>query len=241
MSSILSAAGHSYSTSTQVRISQKGIGTLAVKSLSITGAQEPVELAAYENNLSVSNVNDEFQLSWSNNRESNGYQFEIQYSTDSMALANDVYNILTIVNGQGENASGWTYDYLLENLDENQVYFFRVKTIDDQLQSYYTNIVKITLPLSTGNGPFIGIEKLELKVQSLVTSDLNYILDVPTRLKIGVRLLNSVGAVIHQESNTYEEGSHSLMIPTSSMNQKGMYFMEVSSAAEQISKKVIIR
>jgi len=237
ISELLSNSNQAYSTSTQIRFTQNGVGVFAMKNLILSADKEAVATTPYVSELNIVETNGDQQLVWSNNIEHTGYQFEIQYATDSIALINEQFDILATVLGNGNSASGWSYEQLIENLDPATQYFFRVKTTNNNQEIYYSNIIKlITPPL-----PQTPVEDFDVHVQSLVQDDLHFSLMLPTRLKVGVTLVNSSGAMIYTTTDTYDGGTHDIIIPESAIPQNGMYFMEVSTAADKISKKVVVQ
>ncbi len=209
----------------------------SMKNLTITGEQEAVETTPYASQLDAIEDNGTQQLIWSNNIESEGYQFEIQYATDSAALISGEFEILSSVTGNGINETGWTYEQLIESLDPATEYFFRVESTNNNQEKYYTNIVKLTTP----SIPVVMAEKFDVTLQNLVDTDINYSLALPTRLRVGVRLLSSSGALVYQSNETYDGGMHNVVIPESVIPNNGMYFMEVSTAAESISRKIVVQ
>lgn len=240
ISEILSQAGQSYSTSTQVRLSQNGEGTFVMKNLQITGPQEAVAMVDYENQLEINNVDGQYEMSWFNNLEGSSYQYEIQYANDSVSLVNDIYQIWSTVNGKGENAQGWTYESLLEDLQPGQVYFIRVQTTKENQETHYTNIVRIET--EPGEIDMPTAEKFNFILQNLVAADdIHYRLQLPSRFQVTSRLLSSSGAVVYQETGTYDGGTSSLNVPRSAITQSGIYFLELSTAAERLTKRVVVQ
>jgi len=89
--------------------------------------------------------------------------------------------------------------------------------------------------------PIVLADQFDVTLQNLVHSDINYSLALPTRLRVGVRLMNSSGALVYQSNETYDGGYHDLAIPESAIPSNGMYFMEVTTAEEKISRRIIVQ
>lgn len=237
ISEILAQSGQLYSSSTQVRISQEGAGIIAMKNLQLTGEQEAVAVIAYKSELQINSQTDGFEMIWFNNIEEDGYTYEVQYATDSVSLMNGIYDVLLALDGKGANAEGWTYQNVLDELESGQVYYFRVQTTKNNQEVYFTNVVRI----ETEPVVIIGSDKLDVTLQNLVSSDINYTILLPSRLRVTTRLVSASGSVVYQQTRTYDGGAQEATIPSSIISQNGLFFLEVNTAAEQITKKVVVQ
>ena len=176
----------------------------------------PVELTSFTGAFVGNNV----QLNWSTATELNNRGFEIQRSIDGSAFAN-----IAFVEGFGTTTEQKQYSYLDRNLTAGVDHAYRLKQIDFDGASDYSQVVNVgsTLPVEFA---------LEQNYPNPFNPTTNIIYSVPVKSNVTLDVYNLIGQkVVTLFEGEVEAGKHSSQFNASSMSS-GIYLFKLTAVGE---------
>lgn len=179
----------------------------------------PIELISFEATAQKQTI----LLDWKTGNVLNFSHFELERSTDAKNF--DFVDKIT-----GTNEANMTYNYLDNDVKANQIYYYRLKMVDNNGVQAYSIVKsaiiqdKVIFDITVQPNPF--------QEYSRVIFETEY----NTTLQLSIR--NAAGQVVKTASYQTQSGRNEFSLPTQSLD-KGLYFCEWRSPqGTQITKIV---
>ena len=188
------------------------------------GAPLPVILSSF----SVKKESANAVLRWSTEQEINSGRFEIERSLDGLTFMQ-----MGAVNAAGNSSLPKYYSYpdALSNINSKIVYY-RLRTVDLDGRAVYSKIVALrmdgTIVLSSINvypNPFTNNIKMQIQSNKEEVSN--------------IRLINMNGMQVAKRSVTLQPGDNIVILKDLESIPAGVYLMEIRTADEIITQKII--
>ncbi|MEO1050283.1 MAG: T9SS type A sorting domain-containing protein [Bacteroidota bacterium] len=187
----------------------------------------PVELISFTGNWRNGNVD----LTWETASEVNNDRFEIEYSTDAKSFAK-----VGEVKGNGDSEVRLTYNFT-HRTPQSGVNFYRLKQIDFDGTSSFSNVVRVEAPLSDEAleatvfpNPWQGGNELRVRLTSFSTDH-----------SVSVSIVSMRGEVLINVVEVSVDGSGIISFSTDQLLlEQGVYLVQVEQAGERVMKRLIV-
>lgn len=183
----------------------------------------PVKLGAFD----VVKAGNNALLNWTTLTESNSDHFEIERSIDGIN-----FSVVGTVAAAGNSTNARSYQFLDPINTTSKIIYYRLRTVDVDAKASMSKIVALRLSgalvsnFRTYPNPFTS----DLKVQ--ITSE--------KEADVTVRFSNALGQPVANRKLTLQPGENILVFTTELAGlQKGIYIMEVISAEDKQTQKII--
>ncbi|MBS1574180.1 MAG: PQQ-dependent sugar dehydrogenase [Bacteroidetes bacterium] len=177
------------------------ITILPVTLLSFTGD--------FENNAAL--------LRWTTEKEVNTSQFVIERGTNGR----DFVSIGTVA-AKGNSSSSINYTYSDNDImkQSSSIVYYRLKMMDKDNAFKYSDVVKITLPFTSGRVNLFP---------NPATEEVNVAVDAPFDGKAQWKLMDNTGRIILQSKESLKKGNNNFAISISKLST-GIYYFVISGA-----------
>lgn len=180
----------------------------------------PIELISFEGNAANCNAN----LKWKTNNEQHRKQYDVEYSTDGIN-----FSAVTSVNSNKSNTESlYQYSYALGS---NTNYFFRLKVINDDGSSFYSEVISLTKQCT-------GSFSLNISPNP-VSENLYVTIMQPLAGNTTIRIINAAGALVYKEIKNLHAGENKFPLSLTKKLSKGIYILKAENEHVVIVKKFV--
>ena len=187
----------------------------------------PVELI----DINATGVIDHIDVTWTIGSESNVSHYELERSEDGVN-----FDYITSINGVGTTSLTQYYDYSDFDVRYFQDFYYRVKSVDMDGDYDYTPIVVANI--KNANGGFSeGVVSIYPNPSS---EDFNISIYSDEERDLSMKVYNSLGQVIQEQTSSIKEGNTVMSIASSEWSS-GVYHIALQDlvSGETINKKFI--
>ena len=187
----------------------------------------PVELI----DINATGVIDHIDVAWTIGSESNVSHYELERSEDGVN-----FDYITSINGVGTTSLTQYYDYSDFDVRYFQDFYYRVKSVDMDGDYDYTPIVVANI--KNANGGFSeGVVSIYPNPSS---EDFNISIYSDQERDLSMKVYNSLGQVIQEQTSSIKEGNTVMSIASSEWSS-GVYHIALQDlvSGEIINKKFI--
>ena len=184
----------------------------------------PVELALFTGGLTDNNI----QLRWQTETEVNNYGFEVHKAINESEWRN-----IGFVEGNGNSNSQKHYSFIDKNINQSGIYHYRLKQIDNDGTSEYSNIVNVEVSVpekfylsQNYPNPFNPSTKIDFTV--------------PEKQMVSIRVYNTLGELVTELVNEIKETGDYTVIFDGSNLESDVYFYRFESPNFAQSNKMIL-
>lgn len=168
------------------------------------------------------------ELKWITASEINNDGFEIQRSTDGVT-----FTAIGYADGKGTTSETSSYTFQDFNVTQNVVYFYRLKQVDFDGSTSFSNIVRVRLLPGVGGGwtisnfiPNPAVSSSYLNLQTSSDINLDYV------------FYDVLGRVIERKTSFFSKGNHLIEMDVEAL-AGGIYFISVTDGKLFYDRKLI--
>jgi hypothetical protein len=184
----------------------------------------PVKLSAFSASLN----NDMVTLNWATDFEESFDHFEIERSTSPSAFA----KIGSKVSNHFSGRSAYQFEDNLSQISDN-VFYYRLKMVDIDGHFEYSKVISVRKDLK-------GIKSVIISPNPVVNGNATAKISVAERGTISLRVIDAVGKVVLQQTNTVNQGLNSISINNADRLAPGLYLLQVINGKEISTAKVSV-
>lgn len=185
----------------------------------------PVELVSFRGIMELGG----FNLKWHTASELNNLGFEIQRSTDGV----EFYKI-GWVEGVGNSTENNQYDYLDREMGPGQKYYYRLKQIDYDGRSSFSDVLVYL------NSSARSIEIKDFAPNPVLGDFADLRIISPQRQRAQIDLFDAFGKLLFQKSTRLINGIHTIRIDLRNANPGSHFVRIVLENGESHYKKLVI-
>ena len=193
---------------------------------SLGGNPLPVNLASF----SAVPSNGAMKLSWKTAVETDNHGFNVERSADK-----SVWSTLTFIQGQGNSNSAKAYSYSDNSINKAGKYYYRLKQIDNNGGSKYSNLVEADYILPT-------VYSLNQNYPNPFNPNtiISYALPAASNVKISV--YNAIGETVQILENGFKEAGNYTVSFNASNIPTGIYFYRIEAGTfSQVRKMMLLK
>lgn len=195
----------------------------------IPGREDPVILPIELLSFEAYPVNNSYlELKWVTSSEVNNDRFEIQRSIDGIN-----FEPIGYVDGMGTTNIETTYLYQDKNVISNVLYYYRLKQIDFDGSSSFSNVASSQI---LGNQTDIWTVSDFFPNPAYSSSNLN--IQTPTEVLIEYTFYDLLGRIIERKMIPFSKGNHLLDINLDLLSD-GVYFLSLANKDAHYQRKLI--
>ena len=172
-------------------------------------------------NLKALRNDGSIKLSWSTATEKDNDYFEIQRSTDLIYFENIGNQI-----GSGNSNLLLEYNFTDNNIEESEIYYYRLKQVDFDGKYEYSKIISVLSKIE---------EQSKVSVYPNPAHNF-FIVESSNRKKMDCRVFNNTGQVI---SKLVIYNSKSKILTEDW--EKGVYYIQITTDQETITRKIVLK
>ena len=186
----------------------------------------PVELTQF---TGIKNE-DEVELTWRTETEVNNYGFNIERSLSSPEIT---WETIGFVNGNGNSNSPRDYRYNDTNLKQSGNYQYRLKQIDNDGTSEYSNIIEVDISLP-------GTYYLSQNYPNPFNPETRIDFTIPERQMVSLRIYNTLGELVTELVNEQREAGNYTETFNASNLPSGVYIYRLQTSEFAENKKLTL-
>ncbi|MFH0736122.1 MAG: choice-of-anchor J domain-containing protein [bacterium] len=196
---------------------------LCLDLVEINSGVVPVELTSF----AARSLDSKVVLDWATATETNNSGFSIERSLD-----NENFSAVAFVNGNGTTTERTVYSYT-DNSVNTGTYYYRLKQVDFDGSSEYSNAVEVSVGLPT---EFSLLQNYPNPFNPSTTIKFA----LPTAANVKLNVYNALGSVVATLVNSnMEAGNHSVNWVASN-NASGIYFFTIEAGNFTSTKKMML-
>ncbi|MCG6958745.1 S8 family peptidase, partial [bacterium BMS3Abin03] len=204
--------------------SSYGYGKLDIYSAINSSPPLPVELISFSSVIRCKRI----ILKWETQTEINNYGFEIQRSDDR-----NEWNILGFVEGNGNSNSPKSYSYFDEGIKLTGKYYYRLRQIDNDGSSNYSEILEVNIGLP---------DELELKQNYPnpfnPTTTISF--SIPQTGEVVLTVYNALGESVKTVAKGFlEQGEYSFSFNAEGLTS-GIYIYRLRMGETILTRKMLL-
>ena len=179
----------------------------------------PINLISFEGDANCS-----ADLRWKTSDEQHTKQYDVEYSTDGIHFT----AVASVNSNKSNTESLYQYNYVLGSGTD---YFFRLKVINDNGSSFYSEVISLTKQCT---GSFsVNISPNPVAEYIYVT------IMQPVAGNTTIRIINAAGALVYKEVKKLDAGENKIQLPLTKKLSKGVYILKAENEHVMIVKKFI--
>jgi hypothetical protein len=203
-------------------------GSVGIQVYPVPNANSPVPLPVKLTSFTANAVNNSYiKLDWTTAIEIDNKGFEVERSIDGQN-----FTLIGWVDGYGNSTELKTYTFDDKTVDQNTMYYYRLKQIDFDGDIEYSNIVSVAIK---GERQFI----LTDLYPNPATQKATIAIATDVAQKVKVNIYDLLGQLVINSDWSVGVGTNSLDLDLSSM-ASGTYSVALTSANQTITKKLVI-
>lgn len=183
----------------------------------------PVELVFFNLKNDLKHI----VLNWQTASEINNAGFEIQRGTDGKTFQN-----LTFIEGNGTTQKQQNYIYNDRNLQQGQIYYYRLKQIDSDGKFEYSEVITAQTKGQEITGTFAP------NPASVSHTILNY--HTPEDGELSFQLFDVSGQKVMQKNYFVNVGGNQMDLDLSQL-RKGMFFAKMQQGTRVVYERLIVK
>ena len=190
---------------------------------SLTCEALPVELSSFTGTIET----DIAVLAWTTVSELNNAGFEVQRSTDGVD-----FQKIAWVEGQGNASEAIQYSFKDSKIQENTLYYYRLKQIDLDGQYDFSSIISLDWKVDNAWGvgdlvpkPITNFASIEIKASKESNATLS--------------VYDAIGNLVHTQQAFLKAGANQIELQLDKL-QAGAYFLKTEANKNLFYKKFIV-